>query len=304
MKYDTQFKPLFNVLAVVSAIVFFMNAGYILHTLAAERIIGMIYFLIGLLVILWILKKFTPNRFYLLGGIALFLFLVLHSGFVYQEHAYGALALTLHKIVFCNKAYCPECCVNEFDLAQYDVSVCDPLKYELGDFCRMQFAVMRNDVSLCDERWKKEMGQNNCFINLAVQNKDVTYCAHLIDEQGFNRTIECYRDVAMAKKDIELCRRATTSIYRDECLNVIAILLGNKTLCNEIQTDWKKKDCLIRIEPPPNVIIDKLFPCTALPFMERETCLHTMAVKQHDPTICNHIIWEWKERRCKDAATT
>ena len=111
---------------------------------------------------------------------------------------------------------------------------------------------MRNDVSLCDQLYARKDYNDNCFFHLAARNKNESYCDLVSSELGYRDM--CLSGVAVAKRDLALCRSIGGVLQRDDCLSDIAILQSDHSLCNEMKDPgmWKKQACLNRISQKSN----------------------------------------------------
>ncbi len=299
MKTET-YRTLFWLVLSLSILVFFWNALFILGTLAALRAFFAFFFLLGLLVCLVVIKKcVSPVRFYTIASLLTLLFLVLHSGYIYQEYVYSAAATVTRDVAFCQKAYCPSCCISDLITVKSNIAECARLKYGLESYCRKLFAEMRNDVSRCDQLYAQREDQNNCFFNLAARNKNVSYCASVSPEAGYQD--KCLKEVAVAKRDLALCRSIGGVLQRDDCLRDIAIIKSDSSLCEEMEDPgrWQKQDCLIRIAKPPQTRTDY---CLQFLGFERNSCLKTAALEEKSVAPCQHLIEKWEQEQCEKAA--
>jgi len=299
MKTET-YRTLFWPVLLLSILVFIWNALFIFGTLAALRAFFAFFFLLGFLISLVVIKKCVSTaRFYPVALLLTVLFLVLHSGYIYQEYVYSAAAAVTRDVAFCQKAYCPSCCISDLVTAESDIAECARLKYGLESYCRKLFAEMRNDVSRCDQLYVQREDGDNCFFNLAARNKNESYCDSVLTETGSRD--KCLREVAVAKRDLVLCRSIGGVLQRDGCLRDMAIIKSDSSLCEEMEDPgrWQKQDCLIRIAKPPQTRTDY---CLQFLGFERNSCLKTTALEEKSVAPCQHLIERWEQEQCEKAA--
>ncbi len=129
--------------------------------------------------------------------------------------------------------------------------------------CYTSQALAQNDSSKCDNIWH-EMGKENCHLELAKQNKDISEC-NLIPSESYVQG-DCYLYFAKLQEDISLCEKIGFQLKKEECW---AWLVDNISYCKDIE--------------------DKNL---------ADRCYRNLAVKENDSSICSFIEFDFSRDRC------
>jgi len=104
-----------------------------------------------------------------------------------------------------------------------DKSLCDNLGSYRG-FCISQIKIRELDDSSCNKTGNEDEEkycQIMATIKLAVMEKNINICKEMPLSFSGPDLYDCYREVAVAKKDPNLCRRMSSAYYYSNCLSEV-----------------------------------------------------------------------------------
>lgn len=80
-------------------------------------------------------------------------------------------------------------------------------------------------------------------------NCDLVYGDYLQGDQILNKHNTCLYDLAIKKQDSDICKKSIKygPNSSDNCLNEVALLKNDYAICNEIESTYRKEDCLISL---------------------------------------------------------
>jgi len=126
-----------------------------------------------------------------------------------------------------------------------DTSVCDKLSYDEEYECYTKLAIRNGDVKIC----KKLLGSYGlallCYSSYARATKDISVCENMVElcddiidiyEWGgkiYNNTESTQRN----------CREAWATEYKQPCYRYVAVALKDIEICNKITDYVEKKTC-------------------------------------------------------------
>ena len=142
----------------------------------------------------------------------------------------------------------------------------------------------------------------------------------------------CYKEVAIQRKDVDICDRITSDSVKNSCLSKLAFALNNMDMCRGIKKihessedraecymefvdgieDYPICDQYVRVDKYYDECIDKIYDETktlevCLYYVSPKkaiSCIKKIAKKQHDQKICNHLEKYREERTsCTRIAT-
>lgn len=299
IKEKAGYGSIFLFLLLVTAFVFYR---LFIVSILGERFYVWLIFSVGLIITLIILKiKLSKEKFYKVGFFVTLLFLAGNSAYIYQEYAFfRPMAFITNDITWCDKSTWASCNVMEFNLLQWDKSICEGLD-KLKVDCLNQYAEINEDPTLCDKEYRDY--DRSCIIRLAAIKKDESICKDIPD----HLTGPCLSEVAIAKRDLELCRSLEKgSLDSNNCLNSLAVIFNDRAICEEITSkpygddEWQKKNCLARFDYSQEF---GDYVSDYCPFLgvTRDTCLQELAVKLENTEPCEEMIQIWRQVQCKEA---
>lgn len=173
-------------------------------------------------------------------------------------------------------------------LLEKNFSRCEKLSY-LDTLCYKNLIDTNNvSLELCQSLSRYE-ASSRCFLKLAIQTGDSSYCNETGGKYFFCKWIMAYE-----LNDSSLCNEVDTDCKKYRCL---AFLTGNESLCNEVIEEDEKKICL--------ALTTNNFTKDSCGIYSREygevlyapVCLYSISFWKKDVSVCqdiehNQIKWE------------
>ena len=141
----------------------------------------------------------------------------------------------------------------------------------------------------------KTLGEkNSCFKDLAVESKVEATCEFI--EGDFDLLGECYKELALEKKDFLLCNKIPVfnKILVDDCYYDLALQEENAAYCEFVQAPRKYFDCFVEIANSLDNVSICLFPqkdylssFTIYPI--KDLCIKEYSISQNDTSYCPRI---------------
>ena len=133
-----------------------------------------------------------------------------------------------------------------------------------------------------------------CYVRFAMDNLEPQWCQNL-----WQQINDCYSGVAYLKKDISLCAHVKNSVdAKDMCIFGVADQLQNPSLCDSVQTESIKRECVSQSAPQadpiapesPSPVTDPN-DCPAKPTqLEKDTCYWGQGLQNPDLSTCEKIV--------------
>ncbi|MBD3252329.1 hypothetical protein GF386_01210 [Candidatus Pacearchaeota archaeon] len=134
--------------------------------------------------------------------------------------------------------------------------ICEVLTGSNRADCFLALAKATNDESFCEKinKTSYQSWRNRCFSEIAVNKKDHEICRriYVYDKEGkLNScdTIEleniCRKDVAVARGDLKYCEENLEGVSRDFCIFGVAKTRKNHQVCFTIKDNTIKANCFI-----------------------------------------------------------
>lgn len=240
------------------------------------------------------------------------------SDYYYKYECYSGVALELQNTEICEKIIAESSktrCYTNIAIKIQDIKICDKLtKYR--NQCYNDVAIEKKDIEICKKinvTWEK----NSCFRDVGVESKNLDICDEIIvgdlntysGMQSLDYKIKCYVWVAIAKKDLEICRKAeiiadggpynTLTILRS-CYEDVAEVSGDLSICNllpnEMYAPYNKVHCIkkVAIASENENICENI-----LDQEQKNECYKDVAVKKSDKSICGKIDNKEKKYQCE-----
>ena len=152
--------------------------------------------------------------------------------------------------------------------------MCSKVKNQLyRDYCLSKF---ENKISICENSELHKLDQGECYLNtfaLAEDTKDLAICGQMPSDYGplpdlkrdcFTQVVArigdpslcekypvnkdtCYLFIVERNKNpnpTELCEKIVDNKKKDSCFCTVVTILNDKSLCQKIQSDWYKRNCV------------------------------------------------------------
>ncbi|HLC74696.1 MAG TPA: hypothetical protein VJH88_02460 [Candidatus Nanoarchaeia archaeon] len=97
-----------------------------------------------------------------------------------------------------------------------------------------------NDASLCAQVTNEEL-KNTCYLDVSLDTEDETVCAGV--QNSIPLTERCYTKVAVAKKDLAICRNLPPPFAQDRCGLKVIYEIGDPSTCNFLLLGAVKELC-------------------------------------------------------------
>ncbi len=204
------------------------------------------------------------------------------------------VAVELDNMSLCDHHPLPDAkksCVQQIGIQHGNISLCmrpeesysessDSWKWYTYADCIIAIAKKTNDIALCENINNTYYRYDDCKLRLMIyslefcnnlhnhDSYDIRFKDDCITKVAFNQanlTIcelaehpqkreECIEKIAMKTRNLELCKTFEI-IQPDQCIETIAYLQEDKTICNELSADWAVDRCVDDVE---NLIDGKL----------------------------------------------
>ena len=105
---------------------------------------------------------------------------------------------------------------------QFDYTKClEKPDLDERDMCLYNGVNASKDRNVCLNILKREL-RAKCFLDLALNTGDTSYCGLIGNEHGFN---SCMKEVAINRRDPFICDRIIMASYREDCKITVENLL-------------------------------------------------------------------------------
>jgi len=137
-----------------------------------------------------------------------------------------------------------------------------------------------------------------CITKLSTTLNDVSLCERLkkTEKGGYvirNVVEDCITQVAVRNKNVEMCKGNVG------CIIEVSNRVGDSRLCQLIENDFIREDCLDTVEATKQATGNKnIEACKNL--VRRMECIKEVAFRLADPKICENIEWESIRQDCLD----
>ena len=164
-----------------------------------------------------------------------------------RDTCYAEFGILRQDIKLCNRAensgskfYCYEGIAE----SQNSSSLCSQIEDSYwGNICFKAVGMNTNDPQLCDKITTSGL-RNSCILDVSLDLEDETVCSGIQDSAPL--TERCYTKVAVAKKDLTICRNLPPPFAQDRCALKVIYEVGNPSTCNFILVDGIKEICFER----------------------------------------------------------
>lgn len=173
----------------------------------------------------------------------------------YVEFARATINLTICTLI--ENPRTKSHCFDEIANLTNRVEICDLIINDSfwSDRCYLTYAKNNNNASVCDKiqhvtkgggrPWVDEedefVGNRDiCFRDVAIATSNLELCDDL--DSKFERK-RCIYTIAIKERDVEICENFI-SVDRDSCVSKIAKLTNSSELCSKINIDVIKQSCL------------------------------------------------------------
>ena len=273
----------FFIMGTISSL--FMFIPYLIGSVTFSHLFIFILFGILVAITLRIIKYKVKNKYKL---ILILLVLVLSLVIVFMD-------LKPQEIYSCssNGLYPPNECLKEVAFENKDSDIC---YYLLDEFDRKDClvgaftakAISNNNEKICYKLGDPYDGSiyydvANCVTRVAKNNKDEVLCEGLDNDFGRVQE-ECYKEVAIAKLDLNLCQK-TSSKYTDECYKgVLNKVKDPVSACKQLKVGGSLFSCYKNIN------------CSLTE--DEQKC--NMEIKEYidDPILCEAEEYEYDKNQC------
>lgn len=180
--------------------------------------------------------------------------------------------------------------------------------------------IYSQDLSPSGCEIKADYHKDACFIDLAKQEGDASYCEYITETspkegcyyQLYHLTLDtslcknfyhdsaqekCLSYIATNQSNIDLCREITDGFWKNSCKRNIAVKTKNISLCKEINTSYEQRACLLLIAED---IKDSLICNNHYDPSERDICLTHYAQDLKDKSACGAISSSVQRQECID----
>ncbi|MBT4277535.1 hypothetical protein HOD96_02185 [Candidatus Falkowbacteria bacterium] len=232
----------------------------------------------------------------------LFLFsIILLSGCTKQDNLHqqnkgGANPKSALEVLFdmgeCDKIKAPNIkndCYIKQAIAKKDVQICEKINNKFSpnkSECYEDLAISENNIDICNKITDSDLTKLKCRVSI---NKDIKLCD---ESEGFKNS--CLIKLAMATKDISICKQINHKPRYSLCLSSVAESAKSKDFCDIIDDLHMKELCFIR------VAIETKNPkmCNEISFEEnKQICFFGLAIETFDIDLCDD---SGIKKRCKD----
>lgn len=179
-------------------------------------------------------------------------------------------------------------CFSQLAAAKNDTSLCLRINYSYErDNCISKIAVGRSRPDLCEPisvNISRNLCKNQIYEQLAVKNKDTSFCRLLIAQNESNQNMVDSCIFAMAKKlnDTSYCNQITNFFSKELCLTGQIDIAS----CNQITEPMGKEACLYISA----VYSNNSAQCSSMPSASlRDNCYIQIAKNTNDPKVCSLI---------------
>jgi hypothetical protein len=138
-------------------------------------------------------------------------------------------------------------CFSHFALKEEDLSICDYLSLDYRWDCYSNYSFVTKDLSGCKNINKlATTSRFRCFYDYAKSYGDPSACDYINDPSP---TITCYVGAMMnnTNLDYSTCSGVVVTQWRNKCYMQSAILNENPSLCNMIETESERNNCLSQV---------------------------------------------------------
>lgn len=195
-----------------------------------------------------------------------------------QDYCYTGHAYTFNDISYCGKIVDEDfrdACY--YYLAQYNTEpeICENMEpttvnenggisNSLTDSCYEDiFNLIEFEHTLSDcDKIISQRSKNDCLINYAVENKDISICDQVDPNFGLNTGTDqewCISQVASAMIDGSLCEEISSSEMKQSCNKAIVSASGDLDGCDQFENTQK---------------------------LTKESCISGVAATNQDPSVC------------------
>jgi len=133
-----------------------------------------------------------------------------------------------------------------FAVVSLEINECKGLQTDFDKInCVKEIALNSSDKSICSKMPEvvstvSPTEINSCFIELAMQEKDLTVC----DEIDGSMKDTCKFGTAIAVSDPDLCNAFELATIRNDCIARIAVNNNDVSLCERITSSIQKNKCI------------------------------------------------------------
>jgi len=138
-------------------------------------------------------------------------------------------------------------CFSYFAVKDEDFSLCNYLSLDYRWECYSNYSFITKDLSGCKNIDPlASTSRFRCFYDYAKSYGDPSACDPINDP---SQTITCYVGAIMNNTDLDYstCSRVVITQWRNKCYMQSAILNNNPSLCNMIQTESERNNCLNQV---------------------------------------------------------
>lgn len=175
-----------------------------------------------------------------------------------------------------------------------DFNICKGKPYFL-DYCTHKvFQVTENFSESFCESFSRYYPRIECYLWLAKKKKDVSFC-----EKTDVRKPECYWELAKILENPELCNNIEADCEKNQCL---AEVTGDSSYCEHVPDSGEKEACFAKISKQENACKINLPEYGEILYYPE--CMYKMAKLKNDISICWKIEGEKKWECLADLGAT
>jgi len=164
-----------------------------------------------------------------------------------RDTCYAEIGILRQDIKLCDRAedsgsrfYCYEGIAE----SKNSSALCDEIEDRYwSNICFKEVGMNTNDALLCNKITTQE-SKNACVLDVSFDLKDETICSGIQDSAPL--TERCFTKVAVAKRDVNICRNLPPPFAQDRCTLKVIYDVGDPSMCNFVLTGGIKKICFER----------------------------------------------------------
>jgi hypothetical protein len=179
-------------------------------------------------------------------------------------------------------------CLSQLATAKNDTSFCMTINYSYErDNCISNIAVARARPDLCEPisvSLSRDTCKNQIYGQLAINNKDTSFCNMLISENSSNENMvdRCIFGMARKLNDTSYCNQITNFLTKELCITGEI----DTASCDQI-TDPMGKEACIYISAAYSNDSSKCATLSSAAF--KDNCYIQVAKNTNDPRVCSFI---------------
>lgn len=225
-----------------------------------------------------------------------------------NDTSFSQQAIERRDVTFClqiKDPYSLADCYRQIAAINNNLSICNQIEEEhtLKNRCYAQLAYIRNDPSVCEKR-DGQLHQEWCYLWYVRYQPDLTICEKVKVERE-----SCYFNIALANRNLEICRRIQNFSRKDGCLWRVNYFINDISVCEQIKKIIYKDSCYsnLAVSTRDLSLCDKVEGLGMGTFVDpvtRDTCYVDVAEAKNYIGICDKITDEFLKNKCLDIVKT